>query len=370
MVRSFGGRTPEYVDGSHLQRFMPQHGIGSWHELYEHSVEDVAWFTEAMLTYLDIQFYEPYQQVVDLSAGVPWARWCVGGQMNIVHNCLDKWMGTPQRNVAALRLRARMAGARAHLRGAVSRSNRVADGLRSLGLGKGDAIALFMPMTPEIAIALLAIAKIGGIILPLFSGYGAGAVASRLVDADAKALFTADGVFRRGRPVPMKTIADEALLQAPGVRHVIVYRRTGEAVPWTAGRDLWGDELVSLGQSERAQAETERTDAEDLLMMIYTSGTTGKPKGAVHTHCGFPIKAARTWPSARRAPRGDPLLDDRYGLDDGALAGVRHAAAGRDDALLRWRARLSRPRPAVGAGGAPRRDRAGRLANPDPRADA
>ena len=294
----FGGEivwrpTPEYVDGSHLQRFMQQHGIGSWHELYERSVEDVAWFTEAMLKYLDIQFYEPYEQVMDLSAGKPWARWCVGGKMNIVHNCLDKWMGTPQQNVAALRFEGEDGQVHVLTYGDLYREvNRVANGLRSLGLGKGDAIGLFMPMTPEIAIAMLAIAKIGGIILPLFSGYGAGAVATRLVDAEAKALFTVDGAFRRGRPAPMKTIADEALLHAPGVRHVIVYRRTGEEVPWIAGRDLWGEDLVSLGRSGSAQAETERTDAEDVVMVIYTSGTTGKPKGAVHTHCGFPIKAA------------------------------------------------------------------------------
>ena len=168
--------------------------------------------------------------------------------------------------------------------------NQVANALRSLGLGKGDAVGLFMPMTPEIVVALLAIAKIGGIILPLFSGYGAGAVVSRMTDADAKALFTADGAFRRGKPVEMKSVADEAAAHIPTLKHIIVLKRTGQDVIMKEGRDHWWHALV---ESQPREAATERTSAEDPLMVIYTSGTTGKPKGAVHTHCGFPVKAAQ-----------------------------------------------------------------------------
>ena len=168
--------------------------------------------------------------------------------------------------------------------------NQVANALRSLGLGKGDAVGLFMPMTPEIVVALLAIAKIGGIILPLFSGYGAGAVVSRMTDADAKALFTADGAFRRGKPVEMKSVADEAAAHIPTLKHIIVLKRTGQDVKMKEGRDHWWHALV---ESQPREAATERTSAEDPLMVIYTSGTTGKPKGAVHTHCGFPVKAAQ-----------------------------------------------------------------------------
>jgi acetyl-CoA synthetase len=157
-------------------------------------------------------------------------------------------------------------------------------------LGKGDAIGLFMPMTPEIVIALLAIAKIGGIILPLFSGYGAGAIVSRLQDGGAKALFAADGAFRRGKPGEMKSIADEAAEQIPTLKHMIVLKRTGQEIKMKEGRDHWWHELID---SQSAAAETERTSAEDPLMIIYTSGTTGKPKGALHTHCGFPVKAAQ-----------------------------------------------------------------------------
>ena len=168
--------------------------------------------------------------------------------------------------------------------------NKTANALRSLGLGKGDAVGLFMPMTPEIVIALLAIAKIGGIILPLFSGYGAGAIASRLNDAEAKALFAADGAFRRGKPVEMKSIADEAVAQVPTLRHMIVLKRTGQDIKMKAGRDYWWRDLID---PQPDSASTEVTSAEDPLMIIYTSGTTGKPKGALHTHCGFPVKAAQ-----------------------------------------------------------------------------
>jgi acetyl-CoA synthetase len=168
--------------------------------------------------------------------------------------------------------------------------NQAANALRSLGLGKGDAIGLFMPMTPEIVVALLAIAKIGAVILPLFSGYGAGAVASRLDDAGAKALITADGVFRRGKPVAMKPVADDAVALAPSVRHLVVLNRAGLEVEMLPGRDHWWHDLV---ENQPVQSPTEHTSAEDTLMVIYTSGTTGRPKGAVHTHCGFPVKAAQ-----------------------------------------------------------------------------
>ena len=291
----FGGEfvwfpTPDYVNGSHVQRFMQAHGFSDWDALHEAAIRDVGWFWDAMLSYLDIQFYRPYEQIVDLSRGKPWARWAIGGQMNIVHNCLDKWMDTATAEKIALRWEGEEGKTQTltyrQLNDEVSRT---ANALRSLGLGKGDAIGLYMPMSPEIAIALLAIAKIGGVILPLFSGYGAGAVATRLADADAKAVFVSDGSYRRGRVVTMKQVADEALKQVPSVQHVIVHRRVGADIPWTEGRDHWWHDLIP---DQPVEASTEVTEAEDLLMIIYTSGTTGRPKGAVHTHIGFPIKAA------------------------------------------------------------------------------
>jgi acetyl-CoA synthetase len=289
----------EYVGRSRLKRFMERHGLGTFEELMARSTSDIAWFWDAVFEDLGVEFYEPYTQVVDLSGGIQWPKWCVGGKLNVVHNCLDKWMDTPTQNRVAVRWEGEEGTVRLlTYRDLYREVNKVASALRAAGLGKGDAIGLYMPMTPEIVIALLAIAKIGGVILPLFSGYGPGAITARLADAEAKALFTADGVFRRGKTILMKPIADEALKDVPSLERVIVQRRVGPAlsgaegadVPMMAGRDVWWDDFVA---GQPAQAATERTGAEDLIMIIYTSGTTGRPKGAVHTHCGFPIKSAQ-----------------------------------------------------------------------------
>ncbi|OGO36219.1 MAG: AMP-dependent synthetase [Chloroflexi bacterium RBG_16_57_11] len=298
---SFGGPvvwrpTPEQIENANLTRFMRLHGIQDFAELLRRSTEDVAWFTEAVLKFLDIRFEQPYTQVLDLSHGVAWPRWCVGGKMNIVHNCLDKYIGTPIEGQVALIWEGEEGQTQSLTYGQLYRRvNQAANALRSLGLGKGDAIGLYMPMTPEIVVALLAIAKIGAIALPLFSGFGAGAIAARLADAEAKALFTANGTFRRGKPVSMKPVADEAAAQLPGLKHLIVCSgkpgsRPGMEIDMQPGRDHWWYELVA---SQPEECITESTEAEDPLMILYTSGTTGKPKGLLHTHCGFPVKAAQ-----------------------------------------------------------------------------
>jgi acetyl-CoA synthetase len=294
---TFGGEivwrpTPGHIAHSNLKRFMDQHGIADHDELMARSTSDVAWFTDAILKFLDIQFQQPYTQVVDLSNGIQRPEWCVDGRLNIAANCVDKWAADPAtRDNPALIWEGEEGVSRTLSYGELeSEVNRCANALRSLGLGKGDGIGLHMPMTPEITVALLAIAKIGGVILPLFSGYGVGAIHSRLADADAKALFTADGFFRRGKVIPLKPTADEAIANIPTLEHVIVLRRAGNEVPMTAGRDHWWRDLIPQQPDE---AEAEPTAAEDTLMIIYTSGTTGKPKGAVHTHCGFPVKAAQ-----------------------------------------------------------------------------
>ncbi len=283
--------TPEIIERANLTRFMRQHGLKEYAALMERSTQDVAWFTDAVLQFLQIEFFQPYNQVIDLSQGIAFPRWCVGGKMNVVHNCLDKYTAAPQATQTALIWEGEEGQVRSLSYAELHRQvNQAANAMRSLGLGRGDPIGLFMPMTPEIVVALLAIAKIGGIILPLFSGYGAGAVASRLLDAGAQARVTADGFFRRGKIVPIKPVADEAAAQVASLEHLIVLQRAGLEVPMQTGRDFWWHELVPV---QPEQAETEITQAEDILMIIYTSGTTGRPKGAVHTHCGFPIKAAQ-----------------------------------------------------------------------------
>src|SRR5262249_4538832 len=160
----------------------------------------------------------PYRAVVDLSQGIEWAQWCVGAKMNIVHNCLDKWIGTPTENRVAIRWEGEEGATRVMTYGELYREvNRLANGLRQLGIKKGDVVGIFMPMVLQIAIAVFAVAKMGAVILPLFSGFGAAAVAARLADAEAKALITADGFYRRGGAVNLASIASEALLTASSV---------------------------------------------------------------------------------------------------------------------------------------------------------
>jgi acetyl-CoA synthetase len=306
----FGGEfvwhpTLELVAQSNLQRFIEKHELGSYNELMRRSTTDIEWFWDAVLSDLDIQFYKPYSRVVDLSEGKPWARWCVGGEMNIVHNMVDKYAGTEIDNRLAIKSETEDGTTRSITYKTLRvQTNEMAAALRSLGLGKGDAIGMFMPMVPEIVIAMLAIIKIGGIFLPLFSGFGAAAIISRLNDAEAKALFTADGTHRRGKFCAMKSIADEAASQVPSLRHLIVLPSETPALkldglkPSSSKPERlrykthsWSD-LINLS-TPGSQQPTERTWAEDPMMIIYTSGTTGRPKGAVHTHCGFPIKSAQ-----------------------------------------------------------------------------
>jgi acetyl-CoA synthetase len=283
--------SPELIQQSQLTRFMRRHGIGSLGELMSRSISDVPWFWDAVFAELGIRFSHPYSRVIDMTDGIERPRWCIDGRMNIVENLLDRYAGTATDSRDAIRFEGEVGSVRtltyAQLRAEV---NRVANGLRALGLGPGDVIGVCMPMVPEIVVAMLAILKIGGIFLPLFSGYGAQAIASRLNDAGAKALFAADGCRRRGALVPMKVVADEATRQVPSLRHLIVLRCTGAPVRWDTGRDREWDELFA-GQS--TESPTEPTGADDPMMIIYTSGTTGQPKGAVHSHCGYPIKAAQ-----------------------------------------------------------------------------
>jgi acetyl-CoA synthetase len=280
----------DYVERANVTRFMRANGIATYDELVRRSTDDIEWFWNAVVQDLGIEFDQPYRQVVDVSRGIPWATWFVGGRLNLARTCVDRWAErTPDR--PAVVWEGEEGAVRRVTYAELQRmANRLANGLRSLGVGEGDAVGIFMPMAPEIVAATLACAKLGAMYLPIFSGYGAEAAAARLADAEAKVLLTADGFTRRHALVPMKETADRAVALAPSVRHTVVWSRLGRPdIPWDDRRDVEWEALL------RAQPDTFDNvivDAEHPLFIAYTSGTTGRPKGSVHVHGGFLVKIA------------------------------------------------------------------------------
>ncbi|HET6770616.1 MAG TPA: AMP-binding protein [Actinomycetota bacterium] len=281
--------TDEYMERANVTRLMRAHGIGSYEELVRRSKGEAEWFWDAVIQDLGIEFFKPYEQVMDTSKGIPWTTWFVGGTTNLAHNCVDKWAERTPDAVAVVWEGEDGEVRRLSYRELREMADRLAGGLRSLGVGEGDAVGIFMPMAPEIVAATLACAKIGAIYLPIFSGYAADAVATRLADADAKVLITADGFLRRGSPVPMKETADAAADASPSVERVVVWPRLlRDDAPYSR-RDVRWDELLA---AQPSRFDTLELDAEHPLFVAYTSGTTGRPKGSVHVHGGFTVKIA------------------------------------------------------------------------------
>jgi acetyl-CoA synthetase len=281
----------EYLQRSRLRRFMERHAVTTYPDLLARANADPAWFWDAVSDDLGLVWQRPYTQVMDTSRGVPRTTWYTGGQFNYVATALDKHASGPNRTKSALIWEGEDGEIRRYTYAELlALTNQTAHALASFGVGKGDRVGIYLPMIPEVVAATLACGKLGAIYTPIFSGYGADAVASRLIDSGAKVIVTADGFYRRGKVVPMKETADAAASQATELQHTLVVRRIGQQVPWSEGRDRWWHEVVP---NQSADYATALTEAEDPYMLIYTSGTTGKPKGAVHVHCGFPIKGAQ-----------------------------------------------------------------------------
>ena len=282
--------TEEQAHSSRLWRFMREHRCASYPELCERAAREPDWFWDALVKELGIVWSAPYQAVMDTSAGLPFTRWFPGGLLNAYDSGVVRHGRTDPERVALIG--ETEAGTTrqltyAQLEDAVERT---AAGLHAIGVERGVAVGLYLPLVIENAVALLACTKLGAVAVPLFSGFGAEAIRQRLADADARVLITADGAMRRGRPVAMKPIADQAAAGLPHLERLVVVACAGKDAPMQAGRDLaWED----LARSERVPTEAMRSD--EPLLLLYTSGTTGRPKGTVHGHAGLPIKAAQDW---------------------------------------------------------------------------
>jgi acetyl-CoA synthetase len=258
-------------------------------EIYDRAAADRLGFWEEQAKRLE--WAEPWTDVLDWQP--PFAKWFVGGKLNVAVNCVDRhvdaghgdrvafhWEGEPEGDVRTITY--------ADLQRLVAQA---AHGLTELGVNEGDRVAIYMPMIPETVVTMLACARLGAPHSVVFGGFSADALASRIHDADARVVVTADGGYRRGAPSALKPAVDDAVSRCPEVRSVLVVRRTGQDVEWTEGRDVWWHDAV---ESQPDTHEAKAFDAEQPLYILYTSGTTAKPKGILHTSGGYLTQVAAT----------------------------------------------------------------------------
>ncbi len=262
--------------------------LEEYEALYKKSIEDPEAFWAGAAQ--ELHWFKPWDRVLDWN--LPWAKWFVGGRTNLSYNCVDRhalgaraqktaliWEGEP----GEIR---RLTYAELH-----AEVQRFANVLKGLSIQKGDRVAIYMGMTPELAIALLACARIGAVHSVIFGGFAAHAISDRVNDSSCVAILTQDSSYRRGNEVRLKQTVDEALASCPTVKHVVVYKRTGSAVNMVEGRDHWWHDLAAKAAAE---CPAEPLDSEDPLYILYTSGTTGRPKGLVHTTGGYAVQTYLT----------------------------------------------------------------------------
>ncbi|MDP8911328.1 MAG: AMP-binding protein [Actinomycetota bacterium] len=309
--------TSEQVEQANVTRLARRLGCADYHELHRLSVEDPERFWPALVDDLGLEFSQRWEQVLDASAGIEWARWFVGGRLNVAWSCVHRWAHGERADEEAAVWQTEDGERTAFsFRELSAEVTRLAEGLASLGVGEGDTVATFLPMSPQVAIASHACAHLGAIQVPIFSGFAAPAIAARLADSAARVMITADGSLRRGNAVPMKAIADAALAEAPRVEHVVVWGRLGlDDVPMTPGRDLFWDELVAHRPGE---LEPRPVDSEAPYLLAYTSGTTGRPKGALHVQGSFLVSIAREVAYQTDVRAGDRL---HFATDMGWIMG-------------------------------------------------
>lgn len=280
----------EDIQNANITAQMRKYGIPTYEAFLQRSCDDPDWFWQAFFEDTGFEWATPYRQTLSTEKGKAWAEWFVGGELNWTHNALDRHVNTGRAEQTALVWEGEEGEVRRFsYRELLDEVNALSQGLTALGVQPGDRVGLFLPFIPEVAIALLAVSRIGAVALPLFSGFGPEPVQMRLNDAEAKWLFVADGFPRRGKIIPMKETADEAVRGVPTLEKVIVVSRARHPVSMEPSRDVMWEEVLKSSAMQPAPA----FPSDHPCLMIYTSGTTGKPKGAYHVHAGFPVKAAQ-----------------------------------------------------------------------------
>ena len=260
--------------------------IKDWEKLNTEANEDNLGFWEKMAN--ELHWFQKWDKVLD-DSNKPFYKWFVGAKTNIAYNCLDVHVKGYRRNKLALTWEGEDGQFRSFSYYALHRETcKFANVLKSMGVQKGDRVTIYMGRIPEIVVAMLACARVGAIHSVVYGGFSVEALHERIEDSQSKVLIVQDGAYQRGKVVPLKQIADEALQRAGGIEHVIVVKRTGAEVNMEFGRDMWYHELMNLPIATRDCA-LEQTDAEDPLFILYTSGTTGKPKAILHTHGGYMV---------------------------------------------------------------------------------
>ena len=273
--------------------FSSQARIGSleaYQKLYDEAKADPVAFWEK-LAKEELHWFKPFEKTLVWTE--PFAQWFVGGQTNVSYNCIDAHLSTSRRNKAALIWEGEPGDTRTltyqQLHHEVSK---FANALKGLGIQAGDVVSIYMPMVPELAIAMLACARIGAIHSVIFGGFSAEAIADRNNDAKSKLVITADGGWRRGKLLPLKSTVDEALAKSPTVEKCIVLKRGGNATPMKDGRDVWWHDITAAASGD---CPATPLDSEHSLFILYTSGSTGKPKGIRHTTAGYNLYAKKTF---------------------------------------------------------------------------
>ena len=294
--------SPERLESANVVRLWRRLGCEDYHELHRLSVEDPERFWPAVVDDLGLEFTKRWERVLDTSDGIEWAKWFVGGELNLAQSCVHKWRSDDEAVVGLWEDGERTSLTWAELSDDVTK---LAEALLDLGVQPGDRVAIFMPMSPEVAVASNACAHVGAVQVPIFSGFAAPAIAARLQDSGAKVVVCADWSLRRGSRVEMRAILDEALRDAPRVEQV---------VEWDRERREW----PQLVRERPGRMQPLALDAEHPYLLAYTSGTTGRPKGALHVHAGFLVSIARETAYQTDVKRGERV---HFATDMGWIMG-------------------------------------------------